>query len=118
MTFLWILSEPELPPYDPIFDEKLHPLTSYKLPSNYRTKCPRVTEIYDFLRAFFKAAVLKADVAIVTMVYISRLHNAGLVLQPGNWKRVVLGAVMMASKVGQCLCVLMGWGASSTTECA
>jgi hypothetical protein len=62
-------------------------------------QCPRVTEIYDFLRAFFKAAVLKADVAIVSMVYITRLHNAGLVLQPGNWKRVVLGAVMMASKV-------------------
>lgn len=53
--------------------------------------------------------MLKADVAIVTMVYISRLHNAGLVLQPGNWKRVVLGSVMMASKVWTDRPVLHSW---------
>eukprot|EP00123_Amoebidium_parasiticum_P021524 comp6878_c1_seq1/m.2627 comp6878_c1_seq1/g.2627 ORF comp6878_c1_seq1/g.2627 comp6878_c1_seq1/m.2627 type:complete len:445 (-) comp6878_c1_seq1:218-1552(-) len=99
VTFKRVLSDPFLPDFDPIFDEREHPLTSQRISHDYRTRLLTVTEIYDFLRAFFKAAVLKADVAIVTMVYITRLHNAGLVLQPANWKRVLLGAVMLASKV-------------------
>jgi hypothetical protein len=47
-----------------------------------------------------QAAALNAEVLIVTMVYLARLQeSAGLVLQPANWKRVLLGSVMLASKV-------------------
>ncbi|KNC78856.1 hypothetical protein SARC_08730 [Sphaeroforma arctica JP610] len=99
MTFTTTLALPERPRFNAIFDEKLFPLTAQRIPQDYATHLLSVTSIYDFLRAFFKAAVLTADVAIVTMVYISRLHNTGLVLQPANWKRVVLGAIMLASKV-------------------
>eukprot|EP00123_Amoebidium_parasiticum_P005541 comp16712_c0_seq1/m.14984 comp16712_c0_seq1/g.14984 ORF comp16712_c0_seq1/g.14984 comp16712_c0_seq1/m.14984 type:complete len:543 (-) comp16712_c0_seq1:249-1877(-) len=97
--FTRVLQLPSLPKYDAIFDEKLHPLTSRSVPTNYDTRCPPVSDIFDFLRAFFKAAVLKADVAIVAMVYINRLQANAMPLQPANWKRMVLGAVMLASKV-------------------
>eukprot|EP01134_Creolimax_fragrantissima_P004153 CFRG4153T1 len=99
VTFTKTLVMKEKHKFNPIFDEKLFPLTSQRVPKNYDSQLLSVTSIYDFLRAFFKAAVLTADVAIVTMVYISRLHNTGLVLQPANWKRIVLGAILLASKV-------------------
>eukprot|EP00124_Ichthyophonus_hoferi_P000837 Ihof_evm7s35 gene=Ihof_evmTU7s35 len=94
-----VLRLQSLPLFDPIFDEMLHPLTSRPVSSSYARKCPPVSDIFDFLRAFFKAAVLKADIAIVSMVYINRLQENGMLLQPANWKRVILGAVMLASKV-------------------
>eukprot|EP00123_Amoebidium_parasiticum_P015075 comp22772_c0_seq1/m.35610 comp22772_c0_seq1/g.35610 ORF comp22772_c0_seq1/g.35610 comp22772_c0_seq1/m.35610 type:complete len:441 (-) comp22772_c0_seq1:611-1933(-) len=95
-----VLRLSDKPPFDPIFDEKLHPLTSRTVPDTYATRCPGVKEIYDFLKAFFRAAVLKADIALVAMVYVSRMEaNGSLAVQPANWKRVVLGAIMLATKV-------------------
>eukprot|EP00124_Ichthyophonus_hoferi_P004112 Ihof_evm4s415 gene=Ihof_evmTU4s415 len=99
MSFKKVFEEKCLPEFDSIFDEKKHPLTKLFVSSDYRTRLLSVMEIHDFLSKFFKAAVLKASTIILTMVYITRLHNAGLVLQPANWKRVILGAVILASKV-------------------
>ncbi|KNC83115.1 hypothetical protein SARC_04613 [Sphaeroforma arctica JP610] len=89
-----------LPEFPSEFDEMKHPLTSRRVPSIYSKVIPSASDTYDFLRALFSAALLKSEVAIVSMVYISRLSDqGGVALQPANWKRVLLGACMLASKV-------------------
>ena len=57
-------------------------------------------QIYRFIRTLFHAAQLTAECAIITLVYIERLLNyAEIDLCPSNWRRIVLGAIMLASKV-------------------
>jgi len=83
-----------------IFDEKLHPLTKDPIPVNYDLQVPEQKTIYRFMRILFTAAQLTAECAIVTLVYLERVLSYGeLDLCPSNWKRLVLGAVMLASKV-------------------
>ncbi|CAF0817991.1 unnamed protein product [Rotaria sp. Silwood1] len=83
-----------------IFDEKLHPLTKDPIPDDYDTRIPEQKTIYRFMRMLFTAAQLTAECAIVTLVYLERVLSYGeLDLCPSNWKRLVLGAVMLASKV-------------------
>jgi len=83
-----------------IFDEKLHPLTKDSIPINYDLQVPEQKTIYRFMRMLFTAAQLTAECAIVTLVYLERVLSYGeLDLCPSNWKRLVLGAVMLASKV-------------------
>ncbi|CAF1134434.1 unnamed protein product [Rotaria sordida] len=83
-----------------IFDEKLHPLTKDPVPDDYDQQIPEQKTIYRFMRILFTAAQLTAECAIVTLVYLERVLSYGeLDLCPSNWKRIVLGAVMLASKV-------------------
>ena len=66
----------------------------------YHRKEPDHKIIYRFIRQFFTSAQLNAECAIVMLVYLERLMTYGeLRLQPSNWKRVVLGAILLASKV-------------------
>ncbi|CDR00519.1 unnamed protein product [Oncorhynchus mykiss] len=56
--------------------------------------------IYRFVRTLFSAAQLTAECAIVTLVYLERLLTyAEIDICPCNWKRIVLGAILLASKV-------------------
>ncbi|KAF7990029.1 hypothetical protein HCN44_008703 [Aphidius gifuensis] len=72
-----------------IFDEKIHPLTR-----------DEHKQIYKFVRTLFNAAQLTAECAIITLVYLERLLTyAEIDITPGNWKRIVLGAILLASKV-------------------
>ncbi|UJR09939.1 hypothetical protein I4U23_014161 [Adineta vaga] len=83
-----------------IFDEKLHPLTKDRIPDDYDQQIPEQKAIYRFMRILFTAAQLTAECAIVTLVYLERVLSYGeLDLCPSNWKRLVLGAIMLASKV-------------------
>ncbi|KAH8248861.1 hypothetical protein KR032_003877 [Drosophila birchii] len=83
-----------------IFDEKLHPLTHDPVPENYDTHNPEHRQIYKFVRTLFNAAQLTAECAIITLVYLERLLTyAELDVGPCNWKRMVLGAILLASKV-------------------
>jgi hypothetical protein len=83
-----------------IFDEKLHPLTKDPVPDDYDKQTPEQKTIYRFMRNLFTAAQLTAECAIVTLIYLERVLSYGeLDLCPSNWKRLVLGAVMLASKV-------------------
>lgn len=83
-----------------IFDEKLHPLSRDPVPEDYDKIVPEQKTIYRFLRVLFTAAQLTAECAIVTLVYLERVLSYGeLDLCPSNWKRLVLGALMLASKV-------------------
>ncbi|CAF1618126.1 unnamed protein product [Adineta ricciae] len=83
-----------------IFDEKLHPLSKEPVPDDYDKQTPDQKNIYRFMRNLFTAAQLTAECAIVTLVYLERVLSYGeLDLCPANWKRLVLGAIMLASKV-------------------
>ncbi|CAD7079156.1 unnamed protein product [Hermetia illucens] len=83
-----------------IFDEKLHPLTRDPVPDEYDIHNPEHRQIYKFVRTLFNAAQLTAECAIITLVYLERLLTyAELDIAPCNWKRMVLGAILLASKV-------------------
>ncbi|XKL61521.1 hypothetical protein PGB90_008578 [Kerria lacca] len=83
-----------------IFDEKLHPLTKDEVSDDYDNYNPEHRQIYKFVRTLFNAAQLTAECAIITLVYLERLLTyADVDITPGNWKRIVLGAILLASKV-------------------
>lgn len=83
-----------------IFDERMHPLTRDPVPDDNDQINPEHRQIYKFLRTLFNAAQLTAECAIITLVYLERLLTyAELDIAPGNWKRIVLGAILLASKV-------------------
>lgn len=83
-----------------IFDEKCHPLTRDGVNNDYDKHNPEHRQIYKFVRTLFNAAQLTAECAIITLVYLERLLTyAELDIAPSNWKRIVLGAILLASKV-------------------
>ncbi|XP_071447928.1 cyclin-Y-like protein 1 [Hetaerina americana] len=83
-----------------IFDDKAHPLTREPVPEDYAKKNPEHRLIYRFVRTLFNAAQLTAECAIITLVYLERLLTyAEVDITPANWKRIVLGAILLASKV-------------------
>lgn len=83
-----------------IFDEKAHPLTRELVPEDYAKHNPEHRQIYKFVRTLFNAAQLTAECAIITLVYLERLLTyAEIDITPANWKRIVLGAILLASKV-------------------
>ncbi|KAM9347709.1 cyclin-Y-like protein 1 isoform 2-T2 [Symphorus nematophorus] len=70
------------------------------VPDDYSCVDPEHKLIYRFVRTLFSAAQLTAECAIVTLVYLERLLTyAELDICPANWKRIVLGAILLASKV-------------------
>merc|ERR1712113_1209887 len=61
---------------------------------------PTHNYIYRFIKNLFISAQLTAECAIISLIYIERLLTcADICLQPSNWKRIVLGAILLASKV-------------------
>lgn len=83
-----------------IFDEKLNPLSKEPIPNDYYSRDPEHKTIYRFIRNLFHSAQLTAECAIVTLVYLERLLTySDMELAPNNWKRTVLGAILLASKV-------------------
>uniref|UniRef100_A0A3P9KGP4 Cyclin Y n=1 Tax=Oryzias latipes TaxID=8090 RepID=A0A3P9KGP4_ORYLA len=75
-------------------------LQKSEVPLDYNQHDPDQKQIYRFVRTLFSAAQLTAECAIVTLVYLERLLTyAELDICPGNWKRIVLGAILLASKV-------------------
>uniref|UniRef100_A0A914DSY1 Cyclin-like domain-containing protein n=1 Tax=Acrobeloides nanus TaxID=290746 RepID=A0A914DSY1_9BILA len=83
-----------------IFEERIHPISREPIPLENLSRDPDHRQIYRFIRTLFHAAQLTAECAIITLVYIERLLNyAEIDLCPSNWRRIVLGAIMLASKV-------------------
>lgn len=94
-----------------------------KVPDDYSVVDPEHKLIYRFIRTLFSSAQLTAECAIVTLVtslhllspfvllprtnccmlpqvYLERLLTyAEIDICPCNWKRIVLGAILLASKV-------------------
>merc|ERR1712038_890766 len=83
-----------------IFDERKRPLTRDGVNSDYDKYNPEHRQIYKFIRTLFNAAQLTAECAIITLVYLERLLKyAEVDISPGSWKRITLGAILLASKV-------------------
>uniref|UniRef100_A0A2K5ZZ83 Cyclin-Y-like protein 2 n=1 Tax=Mandrillus leucophaeus TaxID=9568 RepID=A0A2K5ZZ83_MANLE len=78
-----------------ISDERSHPLTRQKVPQEYFKHDPEHKFIYRFVRTLFSAAQLTAECTTVTLF----LTYAEINICPTNWKRIVLGAILLASKV-------------------
>ncbi|XP_065794226.1 cyclin-Y-like protein 1 isoform X2 [Muntiacus reevesi] len=71
-----------------------------RVPEEYFKHDPEHKFIYRFVHTLFSAAQLTAECAIVTLVYLERLLTyAEIDICPTNWKRIVLGAILLASKV-------------------
>ncbi|KAJ3180650.1 Cyclin Y [Geranomyces variabilis] len=84
-------------PSPDILSEEKHPLSNHI--RFYRRK-PREEDVYRFLECLFNAAELTAECGIITLIYVERLlKNTRLSLLPGNWIRIVLGALLLAAKV-------------------
>ena len=81
-----------------IFDERLHPLTKDIRECDFREPDHKV--IYRFMRTMFNAVQLPPECAIITLVYIERLLTYGETdVDTFTWKRILLGAILLASKV-------------------
>ena len=66
--------------------------------NDYSRYNPDHRQVYKFVRTLFNAAQLTAECAIITLIYLERLLTyAEIDITPGNWKRVVLGAILLAS---------------------
>ncbi|GFR03784.1 cyclin-Y-like protein 1-B [Trichonephila clavata] len=82
-----------------IFDERIHPLSKDKIQDDCQP-IPDHRTIYRFVRTLFNAAQLTAECAIITLVYLERLLTyAEIDIAPSTWKRIVLGAILLSSKV-------------------
>ncbi|KAI8907116.1 hypothetical protein DFJ77DRAFT_189665 [Powellomyces hirtus] len=80
-----------------ILSEELHPLSNH---IRFHRRKPREDDVFRFLECLFNAAELTAECGIITLIYIERLlKNAQLHITAGNWTRIVLGALLLASKV-------------------
>uniref|UniRef100_A0A8I3WIB0 Cyclin N-terminal domain-containing protein n=1 Tax=Callithrix jacchus TaxID=9483 RepID=A0A8I3WIB0_CALJA len=83
-----------------IFDEPIHPLSQEEIPGKSFEDDPTHKCIFRYFCNIFKVTKLTAPRAIVALVYVERLlTNANIDLCPTNWKQIVHGAMLLASKV-------------------
>ncbi|KAL5110515.1 Cyclin-Y-like protein 1 [Taenia crassiceps] len=83
-----------------IFSETLHPMKIEQSPDENPNLPPSLKTVHRFIRKIFQNAQLSPECAIVTMVYLERLlHGGQLYLSVTNWKRILLCAILLASKV-------------------
>ncbi|XP_054308822.1 cyclin-Y-like protein 1B isoform X2 [Pongo pygmaeus] len=85
-----------------IFDEPIHPLPQGKAPGKSFERDPKRNCIFRYFCTLFLVTKLTPPCAIVALVYIERLlTSANIDLCPTNWKKIVHGAMLLASKVGR-----------------
>ncbi|KAL4686021.1 hypothetical protein H8959_001618, partial [Pygathrix nigripes] len=83
-----------------IFEEPIHPLSQEKVPGKSFEHDPKRDCILRYFCTLFQIIKVTAPCAIVALVYIERpLTSANTDLCPTNWKKIVLGAMLLASKV-------------------
>ncbi|CAG0896345.1 unnamed protein product [Cyprideis torosa] len=83
-----------------IFDERERPLSREGPCYDVDRAHVEHRNIYRFVRLLFQNAQLTAECAVVTLVYLERLLTyAELDMTPATWRRMVLGATLLASKV-------------------
>ncbi|XP_017733806.1 PREDICTED: putative cyclin-Y-like protein 3 [Rhinopithecus bieti] len=83
-----------------IFDEPIHPLSQGNSPGKSFEDDPKRNCIFRYFCTLFQVTKLTAPRAIVALVYIERLlTSANIDLCPTNWKKIVRGAMLLASKV-------------------
>jgi len=79
-----------------VFDETLHPLVSKVADA----KPPDSEIIEKYVKSIFKVGQLAPEALIMGVAYVERIINAAnFRLYPFNWKRILLAALILASKV-------------------
>jgi hypothetical protein len=64
------------------------------------TTIPSEKTVEDFLLHIFSHTVMSSECCVMALVYMDRLlEYTTVVLQPKNWRRLLLGALIVASKV-------------------
>lgn len=67
---------------------------------SFSNEVPDFKVIYRFMRLLFNAASLSSECAIITLVYLERLLSyAEIDILPFTWRRILLAALLLASKV-------------------
>jgi len=80
-----------------IFDEAKFPITKEPVDTK---RIPTSEDIYHFISTIFRAERLDPECAIMCLAYIERIIVlTGITIDPSNWRRVVLSALILASKV-------------------
>jgi len=83
--------------YVEIFNEEKHPISKHY---NGYNRVPDVSHICRFLTTIFDVERLDPECAIMALAYIERVRElSDLTLDSTNWRRVMLAAVILASKV-------------------
>ena len=83
-----------------IFDERLHPVSDHNPASLIENLVPEPKYIYKFMKHLFHSAQLTAECAIITLIYLERLLIcAEIDITVSTWKRILLGSILLASKV-------------------
>lgn len=86
-----------------IFDEQKHPLGDGKTDFSVS---PDLGEIEEFLHVIFSSQTLSAECGVMAAAYIERLVRlTGITLHATNWRRVTVGALLLAAKVWEDLAV-------------
>ncbi|KNC77900.1 hypothetical protein SARC_09649 [Sphaeroforma arctica JP610] len=82
------------------FDERYGPMLKQSRRPAITDTPPSASSVYKFLCRIFLQTSLSAEIVIVATVYVERLvFKTGIDLHATNWRRIVLGAVILASKV-------------------
>lgn len=81
-----------------VFDEVINKL--WTEPSQTDVNFPSMESIYKFIHVIFEVERLSHECAILCLAYIERMMgNSHVRLRPNTWRRIVLGALILASKV-------------------
>nr|XP_039334147.1 cyclin-Y-like protein 2 [Saimiri boliviensis boliviensis] len=84
-----------------IFDERIFPLNRGEVLEEHFMYDPAHKTIFRFIRTLCNAKKLNAYLAIISLVYVKRLLECtDINICPANWKRIVFGATLLVSKVG------------------
>jgi len=85
------------PKYEDLWSEVVHPFGTLQLDLSVP---PCLSDITTFLQTNFSLVDLSAECGVMAIAYIDRmLLITGLTMHPTNWRRLVLGALIIASKV-------------------
>jgi len=80
-----------------IYEESKHPLTSKVV--DVKT-LPTNESVEKLIKNIFKIGQLAPESLIMGVAYLNRIMaSSALVLTPGNWRRVILSCLILASKV-------------------
>jgi hypothetical protein len=67
---------------------------------------PALLDVHKFLSTIFEEQDLSAECAVMAFAYIDRLVTlTNVTLHPTNWRRIILGALILASKVWEDMAV-------------
>jgi hypothetical protein len=86
-----------------IFSEEVYPLGDGKADL---VNSPTEERIFDFILKIFEAQDLSPECGVMAIAYIERLMClTGITIHASNWRRIVLGALLLSSKVWEDLAV-------------